>query len=165
MLQDYRDQGIAKYIGFTGHASAEGMKRAAELYDFDVMMIALNHHVSDPKEPFEEHAVPFASKKGMGVAAMKVIRPRETVKGLSAETLIRYALTADYFSLANIGTDSMDVLNENLSLIRDFKPLNEQEMKDTQAALSPFFEHKNLAWMDPSYVDGPINTSGLRFMA
>ncbi len=164
VLHDYRDQGIIKYIGFTGHASAEGMKRAAELYDFDVMMIALNHHVNSGNEPFEEHAVPFASKKGMGVAAMKVIRPRETVEGLSAETLIRYALTADYFSLANIGTDSMDVLNENLALIRDFKPLNKNEMKDVQAALTPFFQHKNLAWMDPTYVDGQIDTSGLKLL-
>ena len=33
VLHDYKSQGIIKHIGFTGHTSAEGMKRAAELYD------------------------------------------------------------------------------------------------------------------------------------
>jgi len=154
VFHDYKQQGIVRHIGFTGHASAEGMKRAAELYDFEVMMIALNHYVETTAQPFEEQAVPFAANKGMGVVAMKVIRPRETVEGLSPEMLLRYALSANHFSLANIGTDSMEVLESNLVLIKDFKPLNNQEMKDLQAALAPFFKHKNLPWMHPSYVDG-----------
>jgi predicted aldo/keto reductase-like oxidoreductase len=154
VMHDYRDQGIIRHIGFTGHTTAEGMKRAAELYDFEVMMIALNHNVPGGAEQFEEHAVPYAAKKGMGVVAMKVIRPRETVVGLSAEMLLRYALSLDYFALANIGTDSMEVLRANLELIRDFKPLDSDEMEDIRIALEPFLQHKNLAWMDPSYLDG-----------
>lgn len=154
VLHDYKQQGIVRHIGFTGHASGEGMKRAAELYDFDVMMIALNHYVETTAQSFEEQAVPFAASKGMGVVAMKVIRPRETVEGLDPEMLVRYALSAKHFSLANIGTDSMEVLNANLALIRDFKPLDNQEMEDLQAALTPFFRHYNLPWMHPSYVDG-----------
>ena len=165
VMHEFREQGIVKYLGFTGHTTAEGMKRAAELYDFDVMMIALNHQVPGGEEGFEEHAVPFAAKKGMGVVAMKVIRPRETVEGLSPELLIRYALSLDHFSLANIGTDSMEVLESNLALIRDFKPLNPEEMKDVQASLEPFFQHKNLAWMDPSYIDGRVDTDIIRHLA
>jgi predicted aldo/keto reductase-like oxidoreductase len=149
-----RDQGIVKHIGFTGHTTAEGMKRAAELYDFDAMMIAMNHHVKTGAEDFEAHAVPFAAKKGLGVIAMKVVRPRETVEGISFEKLIRYALSSDYFSIANIGMDSKDVVDSNLALLRDFTPLTEEEKKDVQAALEPFFQHKNLPWMHPLYVDG-----------
>jgi len=165
VMHDFRDQGIVKYIGFTGHTTAEGMKRAAELYDFDVMMIALNHHVPGGEERFQEHAVPFAANKGMGVVAMKVIRPRETVQNLSPEILIRYALSEDHFSLANIGTDSIEVLEANLALIRDFKPLDPEEIKDVQAALEPFFQHQNLAWMDPSYVDGRMEMDMTGHMA
>ncbi|MFC2116728.1 aldo/keto reductase [Bacteroidota bacterium] len=154
VLHNYRDQGIVKHIGFTGHTDAEAMKRAAELYDFEVMMIALNHHVVTDPQQFEEHAVPYAANKGMGVVAMKVIRPRETVEGLPAEKLIRYALSADHFSLANIGHDSMEVLEANLAIARNFEPLSAEEMNDIQVALTPFFRHENVAWMDPSYIDG-----------
>jgi hypothetical protein len=51
----------------------------------------------------------------------------------------------------------MDVLKSNLETIRNFKPLSEAEMKDVQAALEPFYLHKNQAWMDPGYVDGALN--------
>ncbi len=154
VLDQYRDEGIVKHIGFTGHTTAQGMKRAAELYDFDAMMIALNHMVKTGEEDFEGHAVPFAAKKGMGVIAMKVIRPRESVEGLDPSDLIRYALTLDYFSVANIGTDNMDVLKSNLNLVRNFKPLSEPEMDKITASLDPFFRHHNVAWMQPGYADG-----------
>jgi predicted aldo/keto reductase-like oxidoreductase len=154
VMHDYRDQGIVRHIGFTGHTTAEGMKRAAELYDFEVMMIALNHQVASGKERFEELPVPFAAEKGMGVVAMKVVRPRETVAGLAVSDLIRYALTLDHFNLANIGHSSLEVLKENLALLREFKPLDSQKMEELKIALEPFYRHENLPWMQPGYIDG-----------
>lgn len=154
VLHQYKSEGIIKHIGFTGHASAEGMKRAAELYDFDVMMMALNHQSSKGSEKFEELPAPYAMNKGMGVVAMKVIRPRETVDGLAASDLVKYALTLKEFHMINIGIDSMEVLNSNLELIRNFKPLEPQKMEELRLALLPFYHGKNLAWMQPSYQDG-----------
>ena len=154
VLHKYRDEGVVRHIGFTGHASASGMKRAAGLYDFEAMMIALNHQVKSGEEDFENHAVPFAAREGMGVIAMKVIRPRESVEGLAPSDLMKYALTLDHFSTANIGTDSKEVLDANLELIRNFKPLSKPEMEKITATLDPFFRHHNVAWMEPGYVDG-----------
>jgi predicted aldo/keto reductase-like oxidoreductase len=154
VLHDYRDQGIVRHIGFTGHTTAEGMKRAAELYDFEVMMIALNHQVASGKERFEELPVPYAAEKGMGVVAMKVVRPRETVSGLAVSDLVNYALTLDHFNLANIGHSSLEVLKENLALLREFKPLDKEKMEELNIALGPFYRHENLPWMQPGYVDG-----------
>ena len=44
VLHKYKEEGIIRNIGFTGHTSASAMKLAAEMYDFDTMLIALNHH-------------------------------------------------------------------------------------------------------------------------
>jgi uncharacterized protein len=151
-LHKLRDQGVVKHIGFTGHSSAAGMKRAAELFDFEVMMIALNHQA--PAQKFEDQAAPFAAAKGLGVVAMKVIRPRESVAGLDPAKLVRYALGLPPFALANIGIDSLEVLEKNLDLARNFKPLGEAEVKEMQAALEPFFRHQGVAWMRPGYCDG-----------
>ena len=118
------------------------------------MMIAMNHQRPERDQAFEEDAVPFAANKGIGVVAMKVIRPRESVEGLGADKLISYALSSKYFSMANIGTDSMEVLNANLELIRNFEPLAKKEIQEIELALHPFFLHKNVPWMDPSYSDG-----------
>jgi aryl-alcohol dehydrogenase-like predicted oxidoreductase len=154
VLEQLKSEGVIRNIGFSGHASAEGMKRAVELYDFDVMMMALNHQATDGAEDFEGLPAPLARKKGMGVVAMKVIRPRETVHGLAANDLVRYALTLDDFHMANIGIDSMDALNSNLEILRTFAPLDEEKMKELRMALHPFYKGTNLAWMNPSYSDG-----------
>ncbi len=159
VLEEYKSQGIIRHIGFTGHTSAEGMKRAAELYDFEVMMIALNHvrelgWVRIGHEPFEQQAMPYAAQKGIAVVAMKVIAPRRSVQGLSVEDLVRYALTDRRFSLAVISMNSRAQLEDNLRIIRDFKPLDPGKMKRMRVALEPFYRGDNVAWMQPDYLDG-----------
>ena len=156
VLHQYKKDGVIRHIGFTGHASAAGMKRAAELYDFDVMMMALNHQVSDGTQHFEEDAASYAFQKGMGVVAMKVIRPRETVEGLLAADLIQYALSLEEFHMINVGIDNMELLKSNIDLIREFKPLEEAKMKEIRLALKPFYRGEHLAWMQPGYRDGQI---------
>ncbi len=154
VLHKLKSEGVVKNIGFTGHTTAEGMKRAVELYDCDVMMMALNHQSTDGSQKFEELPAPAAMEKGMGVVAMKVIRPRETVSGLAVSDLVRYALSLDEFHMANIGMDSMEVLNSNLEILRDFSPLDAQKMDEVRMALQPFYQGRNLAWMQPGYRDG-----------
>lgn len=154
VLHQYRSEGVVKHIGFTGHTTAEGMMRAAELYDFEVMMMALNHQAPDGSEKFEELPAPYAMKKGMGVIAMKVIRPRETVEGLAGTDLMNYALSLEDFHMINVGIDSKEVLKTNLEILRDFKPLEESRMEEIRLALKPFYQGKNLAWAQPNYFDG-----------
>jgi aryl-alcohol dehydrogenase-like predicted oxidoreductase len=153
VLKKYREEGVIRHIGFTGHTSASAMKLAAEIYDFDTMLIALNHQQKG-KEPFEENPVPFAAGKGMGVLAMKVIRPRETVKGLSPDDLIKYALSLKGVTAAVVGTDSLEVLKKNIETIQSFKPLGDERMKELRGALDPFYKSKTLPWMQPGYYDG-----------
>lgn len=154
VLLKLKSEGVIKNIGFTGHASAEGMLRAVELYDCDVMMMALNHQSTDGSQKFEELPAPMAMKKGMGVVAMKVIRPRETIKSLAASDLVKYALSLGDFHMANIGIDSLEVLKSNLEIVRDFTPMGEEKMKELRLALQPFYKGHKLDWMQPAYLDG-----------
>lgn len=152
VLQKFKEEGVIRHIGFTGHTSASAMKLAAEMYDFDTMLIAMNHQQKD--QAFEEQPVPFAAGKGMGVLAMKVIRPRETVNGLSADDLIKYALSLKGVTAAVVGTDSVEVLQKNIETIKTFKPLSDERMKELHVALDPFYKSKKLPWMQAGYFDG-----------
>lgn len=154
VLEQYKKEGIIRNIGFTGHASAEGMKRAAELYDFDAMMMALNHQANDNSQDFEGNPANYAFQKGMGVIAMKVIRPRENIDGLDPADLFNYAMSLDQFHMSNVGIDSMEVLKTNIQLLKDFKVLDEEKMKEIRLALRPFYKGHILAWMQPGYRDG-----------
>ncbi len=153
LIRDMKDRGVTRFIGFTGHTSAEAMKYAASHFDFDTMLIALNH-MKNGKEKFEQDAIPAALSRGMGVMAMKVVRPRETVESVTIPDLIRYGLSLENISSCVIGTDSIEVVQTNLQLVKKFKPLNNQKMQEIRTALAPFYHHENLPWMDPAYRDG-----------
>jgi uncharacterized protein len=152
VLQKYKEQGVIRHIGFTGHTSATAMKLAAEMYDFDTMLIAMNHQQKGEK--FEENPVQFAASKGMGVLAMKAIRPRETVTSLNPDDLIRYALSLKGVTAAVVGIDKKELITENAQIVKNFKPFDEEKMKSLRAELQPFYKSKTLPWMQPGYYDG-----------
>ncbi len=152
-LRKIKDQKIARFIGFTGHADAAAMAAAARRHDFDTMLIALNHY-QERKGDFEGGAIPTASARDMGVMIIKAIRPRETVEGLAPADLIRYALTLPLIHSAVVGMDSVDVVRKNAALLRDFRPLSPEEMTRLSVKLEPFFAGNHMPWMRPGYRDG-----------
>jgi predicted aldo/keto reductase-like oxidoreductase len=155
IVRSVKDQGITKYVGFTGHTSAQAMTKAARDFEFDNMLVALNHF-RERNQNFEENVVPVAAANNLGIMVMKVVRPRETAKEISAKDLISYALSLKYVTGAVIGIDSMQVLKENIALIKNFKPLEKEKMDELRASLDPFFQHRNLEWMRPGYQDGHL---------
>ena len=126
-LRKIKEQKIARFIGFTGHVDAAAMAEAARRHDFDTMLIALNHY-QERRGDLEGGAIPAAADRGMGVMIIKAIRPRETVEGLAAADLLRYALTLPLVHSAVVGTDSVEVVRKNAALLRDFRPLSPEEM-------------------------------------
>jgi aryl-alcohol dehydrogenase-like predicted oxidoreductase len=152
-LRKIKDEKVARFIGFTGHADAAAMAEAARRHDFDTMLIALNHY-EERKGDLEGGAIPAAAARNMGVMIIKAIRPRETVKEIPAEDLLRYALSLPLVHAAVVGTDSVEVVRKNAELLRNFRPLGPEEMKRLTVKLEPFFAGSHLPWMRPGYRDG-----------
>jgi aryl-alcohol dehydrogenase-like predicted oxidoreductase len=152
-LHKIKEQKTARFIGFSGHVDAAAMAEAARRHDFDTMLIALNHY-QERRGDFEGGAIPAAAARRMGVMIIKAIRPRETVEGLAASDLLRYALTLPHVHSAVVGTDSVDVVRKNAALLRNFRPLSPEEMANLSVKLSPFFAGNRLPWMQPGYRDG-----------
>lgn len=153
ILTRLKSEGVTRYIGFSGHTEAIAMKTMAETGIFDSMLIALNQW-SGNTEKREESAIPAAKAKGMGVIVMKVVRPRETVKTLKPEDLVRYALSLKGPDGIVLGMDSMEVVKSNLSILRNFKPMEEEEMMTFALKLSPFYKSSHLPWSKNGYHDG-----------
>jgi aryl-alcohol dehydrogenase-like predicted oxidoreductase len=152
-LDDLKSQGIIRFTGFSGHTSAKAMQAMADRYDFDTMLVALNHYQRYGQERREQDAISTAHKKNMGIMAMKVIRPRETVKNISSTELVNYALSLPKVSTSLIGMESIKIMNANIEIIKNFKPLSPDEMNRIRMTLNPFFHDKNLEWMQPGYTD------------
>ena len=152
-LRKIKDEKIARFIGFSGHADAAAMAEAVRRHDFDTMLIALNHY-AERRGDFEGGAIPAATARNLGVMIIKAIRPRETVEGLAAADLLRYALTLPRVHSAVVGTDGLDVLRKNAAILRDFRPLSPEEMTKMSVKLEPFFAGARVPWMRPGYRDG-----------
>ena len=149
-----KEEGVARFIGFTGHSEATALKYMADNYEFDTMLMALNHYTTDKGWKRQQLAIPAANAKGMGVMLMKVIRPIESNSSLDPKDMIQYALSLEGVNGAAIGTDSKKVVDGYVDMLTNFKPMSEEDKTKMTAKLTPFFQHKGTPWMDPGYCDG-----------
>lgn len=153
ILHRLKEQGVTRFIGFSGHTEAGAMKAMAQRGDFDSMLIAMNHWNSY-RELRQEIAIPAAREKGLGIMLMKVVRPKETIKELAAADLIRYALSLPDAHGLVLGMDSLEIVKSNLDILRNFKPMEKEMMNRLAQQLSPYYNHRNLPWMEHGYQDG-----------
>jgi aryl-alcohol dehydrogenase-like predicted oxidoreductase len=144
-LYKLRDEKVTRFIGVTGHESAEAMNHAINMYQFDTILTTFNP--VPRRKPFRELVLPNALRKNMGIIAMKVmgggegalvagnppVKPAngnwywdETSHQAEATTLIRYVLGLPV-SCADIGMKSLKELEINVKAARDMKPLNKKE--------------------------------------
>lgn len=150
-----KEQGVTRFIGFSGHGHADAMKTLAQRGDFDTMLIAMNHWGGERNpQPRQDLAIPAALAKDMGVMLMKAIRPRDQITGIDVRDLVRYALSLEGPAGVVVGVDSRKVVESNLAILRSFKAMNAQEKQAMSLRLSPFFRHEHLEWMQPGYRDG-----------
>ena len=153
LFETMKKQGVTRFIGFSGHSSAEALKSLADTGRFDSMLFAMNHY-GDNKDNRQGLVIPAAQKQGMGIMLMKTIRPKETIAGMDPNELVRFALSLKGPSGIIVGMDSKKVVDANLKILRNFKPMTEAEITSFRARLDPYFTHQNLDWMKSGYRDG-----------
>jgi hypothetical protein len=153
LFSKLKEEGITRFIGFSGHGNADALKTMAETGRFDSMLFAMNHY-GENKENRQGSLIPDAKQKGMGVMLMKSVRPKETIKDIDISQLVRFALSLEGPDGIVVGMDSKKVVQSNLYILRNFKPMSDEEKIKYAVVLSPFFRHENLEWMKNGYRDG-----------
>jgi len=150
-LQKLREQKVTRFIGVTGHDNAETLRRAIEMYEFDTLLTTLNP--TSHRRPFREDLLPVASRKQMGVIAMKVmgggngclvtgnpskklLQPYhdQTDHQVDARSLIRYTLSLPV-SVAVIGVASVDQLKANIAVVKENKPMTVAERQELEKTI------------------------------
>jgi aryl-alcohol dehydrogenase-like predicted oxidoreductase len=135
-LEQARDQGLVKYIGITGHTRPELLAHALRQYPFDSVLVALgmaDHLVSSP----DTFLLPEAQERNTAVIAMKVLGHGEFS---NIELALRYSLGLPGVSLAIVGMDSIEQINQNVAIAYRFAPLSEDERRQLIAEVQPVVE-------------------------
>jgi uncharacterized protein len=145
-----REQKMVRYLGVTGHFRPEPLADAIGRHPFDTILMAVNaadkYHFS-----FMDALLPLAVEKQMGIIGMKVPargrllqswtpppldRQQHSWEGaviaktpgpLTMREAMHYSLSLPV-STVIIGCDSIQQLEENLAIARDFTPLSEPQM-------------------------------------
>ena len=147
-LLKLRDQGMTRFIGITSHTDPHVLKTALERHDFDCTQMALNGAlvgmksgpggmIPNPAMPpsFETVALPVATRKQMGVLAMKVFAQDALVAHASPKKLLYYSLSLPV-TAAVVGMPKVEHIEENVQLATRFTPLPKSEMEQMSGMLS-----------------------------
>ncbi len=150
-LRRLREQKVTRFIGVTGHASAEKLRLAVERYEFDTLLTTLNP--VSRRQPFRENLLPLANQKKMGVIAMKVmgggngclvtgnpfqkrLQPYhdQTAHQVEAASLLRYTLGLP-ISVAVVGVASVEQLQANVRVAKESVPMTVAERSQMERIL------------------------------
>ena len=141
-LEKARDEGVVRFLGITGHADPAPMKELVERYPFDTCLMALNaadkHHNS-----FIENLLPVCVEKNMGIIGMKIpARDRIFENGgiISMKEAMSYTLSLPVSTII-VGIDKIPELEENMTIAKEFKALNEDEMLAIEDKVKPHKDH------------------------
>lgn len=155
LVHKMKEEGVCRFVGFSGHTSAEAMKAMADRGDFDSMLLAINHWgIKHNPQQRQELAIPAALDKGMGIMLMKAVRPKEKIENINVTDLIRYSLSIEGPHGLVLGMDSKEIVQSNLEILRNFKPMAEEEMDKMALALNTFLNDRNMEWKQHGYCDG-----------
>jgi len=127
-----KEEGKIRFIGFTGHKSpAIFRKMLSAGFPWDTLQMPVS--VLDANfNSFAREILPIAAEQGIGVIGMKSLAaghffeiPDRTI---SPEEARRYAMSQSIASLC-VGVDSMAILEQDLSIARDFVPMTAEEQR------------------------------------
>ena len=163
VLKQARKEGKIRFIGFTGHKSPEmhlNMIASADKhgFTFDTVQMPVNA-LDEHYDSFGQKVIPVARKRGMAVLGMKsfsngLILKTNTVTAVEA---LHFAMSAPV-TITVTGCDSMPILEQALSVAKNFKPMTEPQKIAILRKTAPVgMDGKFEAYKSSHIYDGTIN--------
>jgi uncharacterized protein len=131
-----KQQGKVRFVGFTGHKNPSihlAMLKGG--YAFDTIQMPLNPFDYSFRS-FQREVLPVAAERGLAVFGMKSMGGSGEMisKGaLTPTEALSFAMSLPGVSTTISGMDSMAVLDQNLMILKDYKPLNAEQLDALRA--------------------------------
>lgn len=142
-LEEAKKAGKIRFIGFTGHKDPIVHNRMLDVaaehsFHFDSCQMPLNLLDANFRS-FTQHVVPRLLKEGIAVLGMKPMASGAIVKNKIAtpKECLTYALTLPTSAVIT-GIESLDVLEQDLEIMKEFKPFDGGQMRELLARTQKF---------------------------
>jgi uncharacterized protein len=138
-LTKAKEQGKVRFVGFTGHKDPAVHKKMLDTgFPFDAVQMPLNsfdiHFFS-----FQKMILPELNQKGIAALGMKPFNghgePLQQGQ-VSAEEALRYAMSLPVTTTIT-GVDKPEILQQNLKIAQNFRPMTPDEMQALEARTLP----------------------------
>ncbi len=137
-LLEAKKQGKVRLIGFTGHKDpAIHLKMLSHGFPFDTVQMPLNAFDASFRS-FEQHVLPEAQKQGISVFGMKSLGGSgEMIKmgAITPANALHYAMSLPVVTTIS-GMESLEVLKQNLEIVKDFTPMSHTQMTELRKRCS-----------------------------
>lgn len=152
--------GKVRYLGFTGHKDPSiHLDMLSKPYEWATVQMPLNvmdvHYRS-----FQKKVLPTLLQRNIGVLAMKSLGGNGSIVtkgGVSVEDALSYVLSLPISTLVT-GIDSEQVLEQNLKIVREFKPLtDEARAKLEQSTFELAGDGRFELFKSSKAFDGPVH--------
>lgn len=154
------EQGKVRHLGFTGHKDPSiHLKMLNKPFDWASVLMPLNvmdvHYRS-----FQKEVLPELNRRGVVPLGMKSLGGNGSIvtkAGIPVEEAIRYVLSLPICTLVS-GIDSEKVLDQNLSILRDFRPMTEEERRAVeQKTIKLAGDGRYELFKSSKQFDGPVH--------
>jgi len=132
--------GKVRFVGFTGHKSPHIFQKMLSYdYNWDTVQLpisVLDYHYRS----FQNEILPELVRRKIGVIAMKSLGGNGqlvTEAGLTAEECRRYVMSMPVSTLV-AGMQSLENLEQDLKIVRNFAPMSDDELNDFRARVAAF---------------------------
>jgi aryl-alcohol dehydrogenase-like predicted oxidoreductase len=129
-LAEAKQQGKVRFVGFTGHKDPSiHLRMLRQGFPFDTVQMPLNCFDAT-FHSFEQQVLPEAQKRGVAVLGIKSLGgsgEMVTSGMITPAEGLRYAMSLPVATTIS-GMESLEVLEQNLAIARDFQPMTAEEM-------------------------------------